>query len=265
MAVAIASVQSGTATNSGATVTKDVATAVGDVLFGIVTQNDGIFGNSFSNYGFTTIFNTSGATPTFESAYRIVDGSEPSSWTVGQASVGSQVVAAVIRVTGAALDPATFLSSTNNATATNATTTTLTPTIANSLIIEIVANNNGRTTSGYTLATSAPTFTESLDLQNGSGSLAVASGVRPQITATGTATATMSGSATFWMLMLVVPPPQTASFTAPLLALTVSLFTQFVTATASLLSLNLSLPSQTQSKWTNQSKNTSSWTNQNKS
>lgn len=143
---------------------------------------------------------------------KIADASDVSgnSWNFGISGAASSSIGAIMRFNGNRLNLVVPASSgQSNGSSTTASAPTITPVEASSGILFVVALNNNVRVSGYTLATSPPTFTELYDdNEAGSpiGSYAAVFGVRPETTATGTASATLAGASPSITHILALSP-----------------------------------------------------------
>jgi len=93
-----------------------------------------------------------------------------------------------------------------NGTSSTCTAATITPPVANCMIVWCGFSASGsRTFSGWTIATSPPIFNETYDTAN-TVSVAMAYGLRPETTATGAGTATLSGVARNVGILIAIQP-----------------------------------------------------------
>lgn len=192
--------------------------SVGDLLIGFYS----ILGETGATItlpaGWTLIRETTSADLTAVSsiAYKIADSSDATGQSLTWTKSGSNAVLrlAMCRITGhRAASLITASSSQSNAASTTVTTTTVTPTEPDSLILFLLIAAGNVTASGYALATSSPSFTENLENSGGSYLMAMAWGVRPEVTATGNGTATLSSSGANVGHLVVISPPLQDTFT----------------------------------------------------
>ena len=158
------------------------------------------------------------------------------------------------------------------------TLSSLTPTVASCLLLFLCAHSEGnstsKTTSAQAIATSNPTWNEDFDNHNSTNlTIAGASAVRPETTATGNASYTSSGDATTDCALIIVAinPIVNATVTPAVVAVAGSLqapvivggaiiASDVVVGTASIPALVVG-----ENKWRNSTKNSASFTNQSKS
>lgn len=149
-----------------------------------------------------------------------------------------------------------------NASSATVTAPTVTPTLANSLIILLAANAGGSTTSTYAIATSSPTFTERHDVVSGTVGIAGATGLRPEITATGSGTATISAAANIGQLVVISPSQDGSQVdtvaTTDSVRADIGGYVRDTVTTSELISSTIARA------WTNLARNVKTWTNQNK-
>lgn len=205
------------------------------------------------------------------------DGAEPT--FTFEASASQTVGARILRITGNVTTSPVSGSTSGNADSSSVVIPTITPSKIQSLIILFISgetDGNTITTSGYTLATSSPNFSEHYDEQFATKTRlhVCASGLRPEATATGNANATLSGAEVWHGIMVVVSPPDN-NFTATPAAVALTGTTPAVTTVASstvspsALSLISTLNEPTSSSqefpaFTNSDKSTTTWTNPDK-
>ena len=133
--------------------------------------------------------------------YWKVASSEGASWTWGwdnSTNVKSWAAFAFSGAHASAPVNANNMASTENSTASAVWANTITPTVADCMLLMIVETRGGDTnptgTSAYAIATDNPTWTERLDQNDGQiAQLAAATGPRTQTTATGNSSATVTG------------------------------------------------------------------------
>lgn len=183
--------------------------AVGDLMISHFTA-DTSGGAITMPSSWTQVVLTTGTALGSQIAYKVADSGDVSgnsfnfSWTTA-----SNVTLSLVRVTGhrnVSVIPVS--SGTGSASSTAVTSGTITPTLANSLIMIFATSASTRTTSAYSIATSSPTFTETYDYSAAAPSSAMAWGLRPEITATGSASATLSSAAVNIGQLIAVSPSQ---------------------------------------------------------
>lgn len=110
---------------------------------------------------------------------------------------------------------------------------TVTPSFADSLLLLLVGqlNNASTSTSAYAIATDNPSWSEQFDVYGDSSgytgvgrdaTIAAASAVRSQVTATGNSTCTFSQTGNSLAILLVIPPVSNASVSPAVIPMTAS-------------------------------------------
>ncbi len=187
-----ATTSSGFTAGSTITITKPTGLVVGDLLVAVLGAVKIGATNTFSTpSGWTLIRQPSGTITTAASFYKVADSSDVSAsdftFTNNQSSIIAQGV--LYRIDD--FDTSTVVDGSNEVAADAAATTTVvtgvTPSTTDDLLIMAGQQNGGNNDfSAYAIATSNPTWTETLAV-NGFG---VAYATRPESTATGSATLT---------------------------------------------------------------------------
>lgn len=211
--------------------------------------------------GWTEIVRTDRTNKSVQIAYKVASSTDVSNNSYGFSHNGGNTSNSltIIRISGHNNSQVVLASSgQSNSASTTTTAPTVTPTIANSLILFFVENAGG-TVSGYSLATSSPSFTELYDIAFGSNT-SMAYGVRPETTATGAGTATNSSSLANIGQLVVIGPPQSIS--------NLDNMTITETKTVNMSALVQDMVSMTESTlnsisrvWTNVIKTTKTWVN----
>ena len=175
--------------------------------------------------------------------YKIAEAGDVGAGTFAFSTTGSGAKGGrVYRISGH--DTASPIGASSVGTQANSTTVStaaITPAAASSLIMILVGASSGgaaRTCSGYTLATSSPTFTEHYEDQwdGNNNFISAASGIRSAATSTGTASATLDGTDPNVGIVLAITPLTTnASITMPVatIAITAPNFSLSVSASVS--------------------------------
>lgn len=215
--------------------------------------------------GWTQIVYTENAGTTIASqiAYKIADAGDVSGNSF-QFSKGAGAVVLYLfinRITGHRTTSTITASSgqANDGTVT-VTAPTVTPIEAGSMIMLFATSTESTSISGYTIATSPPSFTELYDNNSNGRTISAAYGVRPEVTATGSGTATTANSGDNIGQMIVVSAPQiftildTVTGTDTFLGGIGLLILDIITATDSITSAIARL-------WTNLTRNIKTWTN----
>lgn len=280
MAIAVQSTSN--ASNNGTSITtllidKPTGLALGDLMVAFLAGAGGSAA-TYSLSGWTAYasgtFSTIGTGVAGTVLFKEASSGDVSAtdFTFTASSGQTNILGAIMRITGGhTTTPFTTSATTGNNTGNNPTfASTITPTIANSLIVQCLAGYNWTSgLSGYAIVTSNPTWTERVDLYDNSKStklvFAIATAPRPETTATGNSsvTATQDGTGYIGNLILALQPAIVSSSsdtvvdTDSVTKIPIKIFTDTVTDTDS--------ESETKSKqWTNDSKNTTTWTNDTK-
>jgi len=204
MAIVIESQSSNTVANSSSiTITKPSGVVSGNLM--VMCGNFEINTTVTPPSGWTQITNNVHSSNQFRllSYYKIAGGSEPAdytwSWTNGREATGL-----IMRISG--FNATTPIQTSNSAesntsVASKSFACTVTPTVADSLIIMLLGGRNsiggaGWHWSGQAIATSNPTWTELYDSSFGAGyfEFSVSTAIRTQTSATGNASGTLSTS-----------------------------------------------------------------------
>lgn len=280
MAIAVQSVSS--SNNNGASITtllidKPTGLLLGELMVAFLAGAGGSAA-TFSLSGWTAYssgtFSTIGTGVAGTVLFKEADSGDvaASDFTFTASSVQTNLEGVIMRITGGhTTTPFTTSATTGNNTGNNPTfASTITPTKANSLIVQCIAGYNWTSgLSGYAIVTSDPTWTERVDLyDNSKGTklvFALATGPRVQTTATGNAsvTATQDGTGYIGNIILALQPATVSSTTDTVVdtdsvtKIPIKVFSDTVVDTDS--------ESETKAKqWTNDTKNTTTWTNDTK-
>lgn len=209
MAIAYQSKNSnGTTSGTTITVTKPTSTASGDLLIAHLVVQDATASWTGLD-GFTSINEVQGSGMASRICYKVADGTEsdPFTFTTNANGSGDSKLAVVARITGARRNTSFVISANSgqaNSSSTTVTTTALTPVEASSMLMFFASNGDTRTTSGYAIATSNPSWTEIEESSQGTLAFASAYALRPEITSTGSATATLSSATANIGQMIVI-------------------------------------------------------------
>ena len=209
MAVVVQSVSAAAVNASVGTsivITKPTGLAVGDLMIAFVGGPSDYNVNTATNWnGLTQGQSVEGNQLTMKAQWKIADAADVLLATFAfTVDAGSGLTGFMLRIDGH--DPTTPINAqscviSNTDTDTPSLASTITPTVANCLIIlSTWVGDNQRTYSSWTIATSPPTFDEHVDSAGAVAgtsrnmSMGCASGVRPETTATGNSTVTLSGT-----------------------------------------------------------------------
>lgn len=249
--------------------------SVGDLLIAFFNIPSGTGSTISIPSGWTALQDNTSATFNGQThiSYKIADSSDATGqslqWSKSGGNAGMTLI--MFRITGHRASNPVTVNSFNDDTSSGTSQTygTVTPIHADSGILMIGAYSAANLScSGYTLATSSPTFTEYFDTTvNGTlvtnFSHSVAFGTRPEVTATGAGTATTSGSALGMNSIVVIDAPQSISISdtvncSEIVLGSMGIFIQdIITSTESVLNTISRL-------WTKLTRNVKTWTNQNK-
>jgi len=268
MAVLVQEVKSdGSASGTSLTASGFAALAVNDLLISHFAINEE--GRTITiPASWTQIVLTAGNGIESQLAYKIVDAGDVSGNSFAF-SVSGGVVAlelAVSHIKNARISGVITTSSGQaNAASGTVTAPTVTPTLAESLLMFFATlQTAAKTVSGYAVATSSPTFTENYDNGGNTIQIAGAAGTRTEVTATGAGTATISSTTPDNIGQMVVVSPnltisatETVTMTESVLGSLTMTFLDTVTATDSITSVISRL-------WTKLTRAVKTWTNQNK-
>jgi hypothetical protein len=205
MAVAVQSYTTATA-DGDITINKPTGTVSGDLL--VYSQYGGSFAYTLPS-GWSYIDQLGAGKFT---AYKVAGASEPASYTIGANGSSDRCVGGMLRINGQSTStPIDVHSEKDNGASTTITGTAFTPTYANSLIIFsalVSGYPSAGSVSNYALGTSNPTWTEHFDVNYGGVqfTVACATGLRPETSASGTVTATSSVNKENSAFIVVVPP-----------------------------------------------------------
>lgn len=195
------------ATNT--TATGFASLAVGDLMISHFTA-DTSGGAVTMPASWTQVVETTGTSLSSQIAYKVAEAGDVSGNSFQfSRSTASNVTLTITRITGhrnVSVIPAS--SGTGSTSSTSVTSGTITPALADSLILLFTTSAGTNTTSGYSIVTSSPVFTETYDYSAAAPSSAMAWGLRPQVTATGSASATLSGASVNIGQLIAISPSQ---------------------------------------------------------
>lgn len=268
MAVSVAS--HATAYSSSGTslvISKPSGLAVGDLMLSAIRHDNG---DGMTNpSGWTTFTTTFNPFNNVRLCYKYAVSGDVSAsdftWTLGSSTVSA---GGIIRITSPSpLIGSALLAGGQSNTATPSISTGVTPTRADSLLVQFwfYQSNSNDSLGGYAIATSNPTWTEQYDVaMEADAGMTCAWAVRPQTTSTGAWSCTGGTGTSDYNSFLVSINEQ---FTVTV--------TESITLTeAHKQNISLNVNESTtlsevwdteQQKWVNQTKNTGTWTNQDKS
>lgn len=205
-------------------VTKPASTAIGDLLVAHVcrSDNDQTARTWTAPAGWNEVIDTNGNDDAISSSsmatfWKVATSTETaaSNFTFQTSATADTLAGAMYRITGHhSTDPVSaFNSAFVNNDETPSFATTITP-VANCLLLMMVHHYAGssttKTTSAYAIVTSNPSWSEAYDDHNSTAlTIAGASGLRPEATATGNASFTSSGDATTdtGLMIVAIRPP----------------------------------------------------------
>ena len=217
--------QSPGATSADAVVAKPSGLAVGDTMIAhIATNAEGGTGDPPTGLtepsGWTEINSSFGGTSIW-CGWKIADSSDVAAsdftFTFTGHTATLYTKAAITRIFGGRETTIAYVENEAGSTGTAVTVSTITPNVADSLLLFLVSaeGSSAKTVSGYAIATSDPTWTEVYDLFYDGGAagvgVALAYGERPETTATGDWTATISASSDWRAQVFAIEPQISAS------------------------------------------------------
>jgi len=212
MALAVRSTSSASFTTGSVVITKPSGLAVGDLMVVCSYVINGI--HLTEPVGFNVI-NSVSNTAVGRLYYKFADSSDvaASNFTFTNGG-GGNAAAHMLAITGANTTTPASISATATGSSASATfSLSVTPDENDSLLIfhvgAYVGSGSSITSSGYSIVTSNPSWTESVDQNvnsSNSGQMAVAYASRSAKTATGDASVTFTSGSAFFGMMLVVRP-----------------------------------------------------------
>lgn len=271
MAVAIQSSSSTAwAGANNVVITKPSGLIVGDLLIAFVFYQDGGITITPPS-GWTTLRTTTDGNIAIWSFYKIATSTETAAtdFTFG-ASSSIEIGGGMVRIDGFPTSPIwTSAGATTTSTATPSFANTITPAVADSLLIMAVVCHKGTgTISTYAIATSNPTWVETFERTTADSvdyTFAVATANRTQTTATGNSSVAFTGSAlSDWSGQMIAIAPSKDFSVTDTITETDSVFASLDLKVSDTITATDSLDTE-ENRWTNDSKNTSIWTNDDKS
>lgn len=262
------------AETTGGTLTVNAPAGIvqNDILIAQIVINAGTADNpAITTLSGWTQVRKGGATnsPYMGTFYKIAGASEPSTYAWSVTNPLNSAVINITRVIGnSTLAPSVSSEQYNNTVSTTATGATVTPTVANSLIMMYIGQISNGGVSGYAIVTSNPSWTEQFDnfgVTTTAVAGAMATAIRPQTTATGNATATLAVSSRNCVHVIVIAPAP--SFTAVDTIVTtesVSKLRILVSTVIDTVHSAESVSSLVKVVWNNAAKSVSTWLNQHK-
>ena len=213
MAIAIASYNSANVNGNSLTITKPTGLSAGDLLVCMLSgdTNTGVI-NTPS--GWTAVTSNSSTYLMTKSVYKVADSTDAAAanFTFTRTQ-NSYLLGTLMRITG--FDSGSIIGTSNSniggSGGSSFSITTVTPSKANSLLIIGASNvtaTDPSTITGYSIATSNPTWTEISDNKTSSQVFGVAYATRPETTATGDITVSFSSSGDYarGAMILVINP-----------------------------------------------------------
>jgi hypothetical protein len=260
-------------------VAKPSGLAVGDIMVAhVVFYADGAAGGSDSvtpPSGWAEIDLTLIDGGMMYSAWKIADSSDVAASTFDFTSSGTAgnraTMGRIMRITGGRESNVAYVSEEGGGTGTTITVGTITPSVANSLIVFLVGaghSANPQSASAYAMATSNPSWTEQYNAQYDTGaqtaSIAAATAVRPETTATGNNTATLSASHAWAGHVFAIEPALSVS-SSDSVTLTESAKMGLSTVKTETVIVTDDMETEDVLPWTNPDKSSTSWANPDKS
>lgn len=190
MAITVASSSTAySASGTSLVITKPTGLAVGDLMLAQIRNDDGGSGITLPS-GWTSLSSTFNPFNFVYTHYKYADSGDVAAsnftWTAANSTI---MAGGILRITGASpLIGSVVLAGGQSNSATPSIATGITPTRANSLIVQFwfYSQNTNNSLGGYAIATSNPTWTEQYDVANeADAGMTCAWAVRPQTTSTG--------------------------------------------------------------------------------
>lgn len=217
--------------------------------------------------GWTAVITTTGANYVGYIAWKIADTGDVlgNSFTFTKGAGATTMSLIVSRITGNRLILAVTASAgQQNASSTTITAPTITPTIPSSMLVFFVFLESNGNASGYAIANNNPTWTEVFDINLNNQTHAIATAIRPEITATGTATALGSGVAGISLGQIISVSEQPILTASDTITSTDNSFFSLIIFIRDTITAT-DIASTLMTKWRNLVKNVSNWINQSKS
>lgn len=266
------------ASSTTAVITKPTSLAVGDLMMAILVNQTGVTSDWTGPSGWTSYANTtilsSGTEMRLTVMYKVAEASDvsASNFTFTQSQNVSRS-GAILRITNFGFIDQTAKTDFFNTTTTLSPITGITPTKINELLLMIVVGGESSGTdptySGYSIATSNPSWTEIFDLSNSSGTTGFACAVatRPEITATGNGSITLDTYPTggdYIVRIISLAPRVDGSATPSAIANTYFRVPPHIQPIKNVSFATLESTSTSRNKitWTNETKPTTTWTNE---
>lgn len=281
MAVTVQSVSTTNYTSGfSINITKPTGLAVGDLLLAFISGTSNATSNINVPSGWTEIDSSTNGGESWKAMYKVADSSDvaASQFTFTNTD-GEYIGGGLLRIENAAID----FSVKSKQTITNSANgvfnaSTITPTVANSLILFFVVNlGNAGTSSGYAIATDNPTWIEGYDFGSAAPatdlSTAVAYANRPQTTATGNFSYTDPGTVDAFGFFLAlyelvnvtvtIDEPGILTLSGNEISFTLdNIFTIDEPGTLTLSGNDHTVTGEQKTTWSNDSKPSTTWTNE---
>ena len=268
MAVAVAS--SSTAYSGSGTslvITKPTGLLEGELMMSAIRHDN--VGGMTNPSGWTTLTTTFNPFNNVRLCYKYATSGDVAAsnftWTLGSSAISA---GGIIRVTGASpLIGSAVLAGGQSNTATPSISTGVTPTRADSLLVQFwfYQSNANDSLGGYAIATSNPTWTEQYDVaMEADAGMTCAWAVRPQTTSTGAWSCTGGTASSDYNTFLVSINEQFIIDVTESITLTESYLNNVGILVGELVTLTEDVDVTKQRMYTNTDKSSTTWINQNK-
>ena len=210
MAVAFQSESHATVLVDATVVTKPTGTVDGDLLIVVLGSRSGTIDSVPSGWALVDSQDTAPGSNIIAYAYWKVASSEGTDWTWGWTTSSTTRLWSAFRFDGAvAAVPSAHAANFIENDSTPSWSNTITPPIPDSILLMAIydRDSTGAGVGSYAIATSDPTWTERVDVQDGIHAMAAATGPRTAVTATGNSSATLVGTTndSICFLMAIAP------------------------------------------------------------
>lgn len=264
MALAVRSTASASFTTGSVVITKPSGLAVGDLMIVCSYVINGVHLTEPAGFN---IINSVSNTAVGRLYYKFAESSDvaASNFTFTNGG-GGNAAAHMLAITGAnTTNPASISATATGSSASATFSLTVTPDENDSLLIfhvgAFVGSGASITSSGYSIVTSNPSWTESVDQNvnsSNSGQMAVAYASRSAKTATGDASVTFTSGSAFFGMMLVIRPQLTSTISETL-STTETITPSISTTISDTVSLTETVTEQKGRRWRTDTKPSTTW------
>ena len=263
---------------SSVVITKPTGLAVGDLMIAVIVNNDGGLSSINTPAGWTLAYNNAyagtGNAVRQQTYTKVADSSDvaASNFTFTQ-TVAVGIAGAILRISNwGFIDQSVHTNFTLSGNGTITPITGVSPTRINELLILFVSSentsSNAPTFSGYSIATSDPTWTEIFELSttaSGVSTFACAVATRSVMTATGNASITVGGSPaanTDYITRIIAIAPQVNGSVTPTTKSIAYAYTGVQSAKVNAISDDVTTNTSKYTGWQNETPPTTNWVNE---